>query len=62
MRQNYIPKSEIIGITGHNSEAGLDAYDIGNEDNSVPYLMLLILLIKIPYTTKPLKTMGHFAK
>ena len=32
MRQNYIPKSEIIGITGHNSEAGLDAYDSGNEE------------------------------
>ena len=40
LRQNYIPKSEIIGITGHNSEAGLDAYDSGNEDNSVPYLMV----------------------
>ena len=32
LRQNYIPKSEIIGITGHNSEAGLDAYDSGNEE------------------------------
>ena len=32
MRQNYIPKSEIIGITGHNSEAGLDAYDSWNEE------------------------------
>ena len=32
MRQNYIPKSEIIGITGHNSEAGLDAYDSGNAE------------------------------
>ena len=27
LRQNYIPKS----ITGHTSEAGLDAYDSGNE-------------------------------
>ena len=33
MKQNYIPKSEIIGVTiGHNSEAGLDAYDSGNEE------------------------------
>ena len=32
MRQNYILKSKIIGITGHNSEAGLDAYDSGNEE------------------------------
>ena len=32
LRQNYIPKSEIIGITGHNSEAGLDAYDSWNEE------------------------------
>ena len=32
LRQNYIPKSEIIGITGHSPEAGLDAYDSGNEE------------------------------
>ena len=32
MRQNYIPKSEIIGITGHNSEADLNVYDSGNEE------------------------------
>ena len=32
IKQNYIPKSEIIGITGHNSEAGLDAYDSRNEE------------------------------
>ena len=32
LRQDYIPKSEIIGITGHNFEAGLDAYDSGNEE------------------------------
>ena len=32
MRQNYIPKSEIIGITGHNSEPGLDVHDSGNEE------------------------------
>ena len=32
LRQNYIPKSEIIGITGHNSEAGHDVYDSGNEE------------------------------
>ena len=33
LKQNYIPRSEIIGITiGHNSEAGLDAYDSGNEE------------------------------
>ena len=32
LRQNYIPKSEIIDVAGHNSEAGLNAYDIGNEE------------------------------
>ena len=32
LRQNYMQKSEIIGITGHNSEAGLDAYDSGNKE------------------------------
>ena len=32
LRQNYIPKSEIVGITGHNSEAGLDACDNRNEE------------------------------
>ena len=32
LRQNYMQKSEIIGITGHNSEAGLDAYDSRNEE------------------------------
>ena len=31
LRRNYIPKSEITGITGHDSEAGLDAYDSGNK-------------------------------
>ena len=32
LKRNHIAKSEIIGITGHNSEAGLDAYDSGDED------------------------------
>ena len=27
LRQNYIPKPEIIGITSHSSEAGHDVYD-----------------------------------
>ena len=31
LKQNHIPKSEIIGITGHTTEAGLDAYDSGDE-------------------------------
>ena len=30
LRQNYIPKSEIIGITGRNSGAGINVYDSGN--------------------------------
>ena len=29
--QQQIPKSEIISISGHNCEAGLDAYDKGDE-------------------------------
>ena len=32
MRKEHLPKSEIITITGHNTEAGLDAYDSGDED------------------------------
>ena len=32
LKSNNVPKSEIIGITGHNSEAGLDAYDSGDEN------------------------------
>ena len=32
MRQNYIPKSEIIGITSHKSEADLNVYASGNEE------------------------------
>ena len=31
LKQQQVPKSEIISITGHNREAGLDAYDSGNE-------------------------------
>ena len=31
-RQHYIPKSEVIGITGHNSEAVLDTFDSGNKE------------------------------
>ena len=32
LKQNKVPKSDIIGITGHSTEAGLDAYDSGDED------------------------------
>ena len=31
LKQQQVPKSEIISITGHNREAGLDAYDGGGE-------------------------------
>ena len=31
MKQRQVPKSEIISITGHNCEAGLDSYDSGDE-------------------------------
>ena len=31
MKQQQVPKYEIISITGHNREAGLDAYDSGEE-------------------------------
>ena len=31
LKQQQFPKSEIISITGHNREAGLDAYDSGGE-------------------------------
>ena len=41
-----MPKSEIIGITGHNSEAGLDAYDSGNKEQQ-RVISNAILLIKI---------------
>ena len=32
LKQNYIPKSEIIVITGHNAEARLDVLDSENEE------------------------------
>ena len=31
LKQQQVPKSEIISITGHNREAGLDAYDSSDE-------------------------------
>ena len=31
IKQQQVPKSEIISITGHNCEAGLDAYDRGDK-------------------------------
>ena len=31
LKQNQVPKSDIITITGHNNEGGLDAYDSGDE-------------------------------
>ena len=31
LKSNNVPKSEIIGITGHTNEAGLDAYDSGDK-------------------------------
>ena len=31
MKKQQVPKSEIISITGHNPEAGLGAYDNGDE-------------------------------
>ena len=31
LKQQQVPKSEIIRITGHNREAGLDAYDSGDK-------------------------------
>ena len=30
-RKSHVPKSEIIGITGHSNERGLDPYDSGDE-------------------------------
>ena len=48
MRQNYIPKSKIIGITGHNSEAGLDAYDSGNEEQKCAISNAIDTVNKVP--------------
>ena len=31
LKRNNVPKSEIIGITGHTNVAGLDVYDSGDE-------------------------------
>ena len=31
LKQQQVPKSEVISITGHNREVGLDAYDSGDE-------------------------------
>ena len=61
--QNYISKFEIICTTCHNFEVGLDAMIVGTRNNSVPYLMILILLIKILCIfNEPIQTMGHFTK
>ena len=48
MRQNYIPKSKIIGITGHNSEVGLDAYDSGNEEQKCAISNAIDTVNKVP--------------
>ena len=32
LKQSKTPKSQITSITGHKTEAGLDAYDSGHED------------------------------
>ena len=32
LKKNKVPKSDIITITGHTTEAGLDDYDSGNEE------------------------------
>ena len=31
LKQNNVAKSEIISVTGHSTEAGLDLYDSGDE-------------------------------
>ena len=31
LKQNNVAKSEIISVTGHSTEAGLDPYDSGDE-------------------------------
>ena len=33
LKSNNVPKSDIIAITGHTTEAGLDDYDSGNEEH-----------------------------
>jgi len=33
LKSHHVPKSEIIGITGQNSDVGIDAYDRGDEDD-----------------------------
>ena len=32
MKKNKVPKCDIITVTGHSTEAGLDAYDSGDEE------------------------------
>ena len=34
LKKNMVPKSDIITITGHTTEAGLDDYDSGNEEHT----------------------------
>ena len=33
LQSNNVPKSDMIAITGHTTEAGLDDYDSGNEEH-----------------------------
>ena len=44
LKQKQVPKSEIISITGHDREAGLDAYDSSDEcsKNNCPILSTTI--------------------
>ena len=64
LRQNYIPNSEIIDITGHNSEAGLDAYNSGNKEQqrAISNAIDTDNIDPAHFQKNLFKTMVHFVK
>ena len=54
MRRNQIPKSDIIAVTGHRTEAGLDAYDSGDEEQQ--------LLLSHAIDNLPVPSPSNFSK
>ena len=51
LKQNNAAKSEIISITSHTAEAGLNPYDSGDEKRSRLYPMqLIIVALNLFYT------------
>ena len=64
LRQNYMAKSEIIDITGHNSEAFLDTYNNGNKEQqgAISNAIDTDNIDPVHFQKYLFKTMVHFVK